>query len=166
MYWFKRKYRQIKRLIDYIPIIWKGFDWDYSYAVQLFKHQLKRMADELESERANTLHAKDNAKRIRTAIKLIDKVYEEEYSMEYLDTIELYYGKETTEFVETDEVSKLSGEKYFTIKTTNELAVDEQHQKEISEVRYQLMQLSKEKQKKAHRILWKFIEHNIQRWWD
>ena len=64
MYWFKRKYRQIKRLIDYIPIIWKGFDWDYSYAVQLFKHQLKRMADELESERANTLHAKDNAKRM------------------------------------------------------------------------------------------------------
>ena len=106
MYWFKRKYRQIKRVLDFLPIIWKGFDWDYSYAVQLFKHQLKRMADELESERANTLHAKDKAKRIRTAIKLIDKVYEEEYGTEYLDTIELYYGKETTEFIETDEVEK------------------------------------------------------------
>jgi hypothetical protein len=26
--------------------------------------------------------------------------------------------------------------------------------------------MSGEKQKKAHRILWKYIEHNIQGWWD
>ena len=166
MYWFKRKYRQIKRVLDYLPIIWKGYDFDYRYATELFTHQLGRMADHFESDRAMTLCAGDKAKRIRTAIKLMNKVYEEEYGMEYLDTIELYYGKETHEFIETDEVSKRSGEKYFTVKITNELAVDEQHQKEISEVRHQLFLLSNEKQKKAHGILWKFIEHNIQRWWD
>ena len=25
MYWFKRKWRQIKRVADFLPIIWKGF---------------------------------------------------------------------------------------------------------------------------------------------
>jgi hypothetical protein len=38
MYWFKRKYRQIKRVLDFLPIIWKGFDWDYSYAVQHYRY--------------------------------------------------------------------------------------------------------------------------------
>ena len=50
MYLFKRKWRQIKRVIDFLPIIWKGYDWDYRYAVELFQHQLKRTADQIEKK--------------------------------------------------------------------------------------------------------------------
>ena len=47
-YLFRRKYSQIKRVLDFLPLIWKGYDWDYHYAVELFQHQLKRMANFLE----------------------------------------------------------------------------------------------------------------------
>ena len=166
MYWFKRKYRQIKRVIDFFPLIWNGFDFDYRYALELFKKQLERQAKFMESDRAMTLNAKTNAQKIRTAIRLMDKVYDEEYGMEYMDTIEKLYGKTWMDFVNLEEVSKHTGEELYELKLRNENAVDEQHQKEIDEVRKQMMLHSIDKQKRAHKLLWDFIEHNIQSWWD
>ena len=165
MYWFKRKYRQIQRVIDFLPIIWKGFDFDYIYSIELFKKQLERQAKHLESERARTLSAPINAQKIRTAIRLMDKVYDEEYDMEYVGDIELLYGKSKHEFVELDEKDK-NGNPYYTMKIRNELAVDEEHQKEINEVRHQMFLRSRDKQKRAHKLLWSYIEHNILNWWD
>ncbi len=73
-YFFKRKYRQIERVIDFLPIIWKGFDFDYRYSLELFQKQLERQAKFFESGKAYTSDAKNTASRIRTAIELIDKI--------------------------------------------------------------------------------------------
>ena len=165
MYWFKRKYRQIQRVIDFLPIIWKGFDFDYRYSIEVFRKQLERQAKFLELDSAITLEAKNNASRIRTAVKLMDKVYDEEYGMEYMDTIEKLYGKSLYEFVELDEKDK-KGDPYYRLEVTNENVLNEKHQEEIDEVRREMMKVSFEKQKRAHKLLWDFIEHNIQKWWD
>ena len=166
MYWFKRKYRQIKRVIDFLPIIWRGFDFDYRYSIEVFRKQLERQAKFLESDSAITLEAKNNASRIRTAIRLMDKVYDEEYGTEYIDDIEFLYGKTHYDFIEVAEKSKHTVEPLYELKLRNESAVDEKHQEEIDEVRNQMMIRSHEKQKRAHKLLWDFIEHNIQKWWD
>ena len=166
MYWVKRKIQQIKRVIDFFPLIWNGFDFDYRYSIDLFKHQLNRTADYLESDKSYSVSAKNEAKKIRTAIRLMDKVYDDEYGMEYMDTIEKLYGKTHYDFVNLGEVSKRTGEEMSELKVWNENAVDEQHQKEINEVRKQMMLHSIDKQKRAHKLLWDFIEHNILKWWD
>lgn len=72
-YFFRRKYEQIKRVIDFLPMIWGGFDFDYRYAIELFEHQLERTADFMESDRAKTIDADKRAKRIRTAVELLRK---------------------------------------------------------------------------------------------
>jgi len=164
MYWIRRKYKQIKRVISYLPVIWRGYDWDYMYALDVFKHQLGRLADDMEHENANGLTAHERAKSIRTTIKLMDKVYNEDYACEYQDQIKKLYGKTSFDYIESE--SEINGSKLYTMKLTNERAVDEDHQKEIDEVKHQMYLLSKDKQEKAHRILWQYIEHNIQRWWD
>lgn len=121
MYWVKRKIRQIKRVIDFLPLIWNGFDFDYRYATDLFRKQLERIADFLESDKAYTLSAKTNAQKIRTALRLMDIVYEERYMDEFFDSN----------------------------------SKDREEYKRVIE-----------KQKRAHKLLWDFIEHNIQYWWD
>ena len=166
MYWLKRKIRQIKKTIDFLPLIWNSYDFDYSYALDLFKKQLEYIAKDLESDRAMTVSAKINAQKIRTALRLMDKVYNEEYSSEYMSTIDKLYGTTHYDFVETGEISKRTGEEVYQLKLWNEGARDEQHQKEIDEIRTQMMYESREKQNRAHKLLWYFIEHNIQRWWD
>ena len=61
MYWFRRKYEQIQRVIDFLPIIWKGFDFDYHYSLELFKKQLERQAKFLESDKPYSSDAKHQA---------------------------------------------------------------------------------------------------------
>ena len=78
--WF---FRRLKRVWDFLPIIWKGYDFDYAHAINLFKYQLERTADFMESDKAMTVDADIRAKRIRTAIELLQKVYDEDYGCEY-----------------------------------------------------------------------------------
>jgi hypothetical protein len=162
MYWFKRKYRQIQRVIDFLPIIWKGFDFDYIYSIELFKKQLERQAKFMESsDKAHLENAKLNAAKIRTALRLMDKVYnDEEYGAEYQDKLKELYGEGVLDwwFEDTgrgDDTSFLNWEYE---KWDNS--------EEIKEVHKKLFLESKEKQKRAHKLLWAFIEHNIQKWWD
>ena len=165
MWKIKRLIYRVKRLIEFIPIIWKGYDFDYYSSIELFKYQLKRTAEYLESDKAKTLEAKTNAAKIWTAVELIEKVYDEEYGTEYIDIIEKLYGKSKHEFIELDEKDE-NGDPYYTMKISNEFAVDETHQKVIDEVRHQMFLEGRDKQKRAHKILWSYIEHNILKWWD
>ena len=122
VYWIKRKYRQIQRVIDFLPIIWSGNDWDYLYSLDIFQKQLERTATYLESDKAVTQNAKIHAQKIRTALRLMDIVYDDTYITEFLDSGD---SENADEFVRV-----------------------------------------MKKQKRAHKLLWDFIEHNIQRWWD
>ena len=122
MWWFKRKIRQIQRVIDFLPMIWRGNDWDYLYSLDLFQKQLERTATYLESDKAVTQNAKIQAQKIRTALRLMDIVYDDTYITEFLD------GGDSENADEFVKVLK--------------------------------------KQKRAHKLLWDFIEHNIQKWWD
>ncbi len=160
MYWFKRKYRQVKRVLDFLPIIWRGFDWDYMYAIDLFKYQLERTADFMESDKAMTADANIRGKRIRTAIELLDKVYDEEYGCEYQDKLKELYGENVLEWSFQD-TGEGDGSSYVTFKFE-----DWDNAEEIAEVKHKLYKESQAKQKQADELVWKFISHNIRGWWD
>lgn len=158
MYWFKRKYRQIQRVIDFLPLIWKGYDFDYQYSIDLFKKQLERTANYLDSTRSYSMDAKNRASRIRTAIRLMDKVYEDDYSHEYIDKLEKLYGKDVLDW-NTISVGQERYELKYQYEKWDNAA-------EITEMSRKLMLESRDKQKRAHKLLWRYIEHNIQHWWD
>ena len=161
----KRFFRRVKRVMDFIPMIWKGYDFDYRYAIELFQHQLKRTADHLESDRAMTMDAKIRAKRIRTAVELLQKVYDEEYGCEYQDKLKEIYGEKVLdwEFVELDEKSDYDGELLYELKWEYEKW---DNAEEVKETKQKLYKESQEKQKRAEELVWKFISHNIRGWWD
>ena len=156
----KRFFRRLKRVIDFLPIIWKGEDWDYRYAVDLFSYQLGRTADFLEGDRAFTVSADQNAKRIRTAIELLNKVYEEEYGCEYQDKMKELYGPDVLEwwFEDTGEGDGSSYIRFAYEKLDNA--------DEIEEMKGNLFKESQAKQERAHKLVWAYIAHNIRNWWD
>jgi hypothetical protein len=155
MYWFKRKKEQVGRVIDFLPLIWNSYDFDYSYSIALFKKQLERQAKFMESEKSSLVRAKDNAKRIRTAIALIENVYDEKYIEEAYEYMEKLYGKRD-----------LIEDKEGYIDFVSEKAVNEEHQKDINRIYYEVVNLAIDRTKRAEDILWRFIAHNIRRWWD
>jgi len=83
IYWPLRKWRQIKNVIGWIPVVWKQFDFDYRYSLDVFKHQLSKQAKFMESDRALGMNSKTDAEKIRMVIRLMDKVYDEDYACEY-----------------------------------------------------------------------------------
>jgi hypothetical protein len=156
-YFFKRKYQQVERVIDFLPIIWNGFDFDYSYSIELFKKQLERQAKLFESGKSYSARAKQDASRIRTAIRLMDKVYNGDYELEWVDKLKEEYGSDILDF-KFEDTGEGNGTSYLKYKY-EDLNMRSKMKKE-------LIKESREKQKRAHKLLWDFIEHNIQYWWD
>jgi len=161
----KQFIRRVKRIRDFLPIIWKGYDFDYRYSINLFQYQLKRTADFMESDLAMTMDADIRAKRIRTAVELLQKVYDEEYGCEYQDKLKEIYGEKVLdwEFIELDVKSDYDGEPLYELKWEYEKW---DNAKEVEETKQKLYEESKAKQKRAEELVWKFISHNIRGWWD
>lgn len=159
MWWIRRKIWQIKNLIKWFSIIWNQYDWDYMYAIAVFKFQLSKIANELDSQKARTVSAEYNAQRIRTVIKLMDKVYNEEYGTEYLDKLDNMFGEGTTDFKFVPSEKEGCSELLWGYE-------GKPNEKEIEDMRTILFKESQEKQKRAHKLLWKIIEKDIQRWWN
>ena len=163
--YIKQFIRRLKRTIDFLPMIWKGYDFDYRYAIELFQYQLKRTADFMESDRAMTMDANIRASRIRTAVELLEKVYNDEYSSEWQDKLKNLYGENVIdwEFIELDVKSNYDGQPLYEIKWEYEKW---DNSEEVENVKQQLFKESKEKQQKAEKLVWEFISHNIRYWWD
>ena len=161
----KQFIRRVKRTRDFLPMIWKGYDFDYRYAIELFQYQLERTADFMESDRTVTMDADKRARRIRTAIELLEKVYNEEYSCEYQEKLKKLYGENVLdwEFIELDVKSNYNGEPLYELKWEYEKW---NNYEEVEKMKDKLFKESKEKQQRAEELVWKFISHNIRGWWD
>ncbi len=116
--------------------------------------------DKTNTDRANTLEATQNASRIRTAIRLMDKVYDEEYSTEWPDIIAKKYGDDALDW-DWEETSQGSGLSYHRWKFETW-----DNAEEIRQVKLDLISKGEAKQKKAEQLVWKFIGHNIRYWWS
>ena len=160
MFVIKRFFRRVKRVIDFLPMIWKGYDFDYRYSIDLFQYQLKRTADFMESDRAMTVDADIRARRIRTAVELLQKVYDEEYGCEYQDKLKQIYGDNVLDWWFED-AGREDGSSYMRFEYEKW-----DNAEEVKETKQKLYKESQEKQKRAEELVWKFISHNIRGWWD
>ena len=152
-----RIFRKLKRLIAFIPVIWKSEDYDYRYALDIFKFQLLRLADYIESQ-DRYVGNKNDVARIRTVCRLMDKVYDEEYATQYQDILEAMYGDEVLNFNFEENEKGTYNMTYEYEKWENA--------EEIDQIKGELFQMSQEKQERAHRLLWQLIEKDIRKWWD
>jgi len=167
----------IKSLIYWFPIIWKDRNWDRHYIYEVIKHKLKAQA-KLTQEKNFHTHSRQNAKRMRICVKLIQLCQDETYAREYMDYHKnrvwftpcndgtgssLYNSEEVWE--KYDEYFKkypliykrvMKGDGPFTLNGRDE-----------SEMKRTIaMNIGHINQDRARKLLFKIIEENIQGWWD
>lgn len=135
LYEIKHFFGRIRNIIKWLPVIWKTYDWDYCYSIDVFKFHLKQIQKSLEDD-ASHEGDKHHASRIKTIIELMDRVYEEYYLFEVLNEYEYQYGK-----IEVDALS------------SNWIIFSEYCDR------------ARQRQRRAHKLLWELVEHNIQGWW-
>ena len=167
----------IQNLIYWLPIIWKDRNWDGHYIFEVLKHKLKAQAKHIGDNDRHT-RAQQDAKRMRLCVKLIQKVQDEDYAMEYMD-----YHKDRVWFTpcEDREGSSLYNSEevwekyddYFkkyplvykqVVKGAGPFTLNGRDESDMK--RIIAMNISHLNQQRAQDLLFKIINENINRWWD
>jgi hypothetical protein len=176
-YFHKDLYRGIKNLITWLPVVWKDRDWDSYYIFKILEHKLKLQSKGI-SRRDIHLNAKRDSEIMMTCVRLMERLREEYYRMEYTDYHESKYWfeeikdkpgysswKSKIESEKFDDYFKnypliykkvLNGEGVFNIEDKNEY----ERKQKIA------MNIGIYNHERAHKLLFKLLEENIQKWWD
>ena len=145
---------RIKKLLKWIPILWHQNDEHYLFSVTVFKEQLINLAN-----RCERLDYDYHYHRIETIVKLIDKVYNFEYLNAHKDDIKQQYGDYQLIFEITPD-----GKFYLLPAWDDKLNYTNEEKIMLRKIYTSKFNQSKRKHERAHKLLWKLIEHNIQKW--
>jgi len=84
MWRIRRFIRRTRNLFRWLPIIWKDEQWDYHFIFEILKYKLTIMSEYIRKNNNHT-SSKYDADRMMLAVRLIDKVQNEEYIDELID---------------------------------------------------------------------------------
>ena len=191
LYWTKIGYKvrgfftSVGNLIKWFPVIWKDRDWDDHYIFEVFKFKLEKQAKYIKEKGFHTNSDLD-AKRMMLCVKLMEKVQEDFYTMEYMDYEEKdFFFVPTGEGIEDGEggyymetrlkkenlndffkkyplVYKkiITNKKYHIFKMDNEDLTSYEVKSRIA------LNIGRYNHERARKLLFKILSENIERWWN
>jgi len=176
-YYHKYFKEGVKNLWYWFPVIWKDRNWDGHYIFEILQHKLEAQANYIGRRDFHT-RAQLDAKRMRLCIKLIKKVQEEDYTMEYMD-----YAKDRVWFTDVEDRPGSSlynseevwekYDEYFAkyplvykkvMKGDGVFTLDGRNESDIKRVI--AMNIAHLNHDRARKLLFKIMEENIEGWWD
>lgn len=191
LYWTKIGYKvkgfftSVGNLIKWFPVIWKDRDWDDHYIFEVFKFKLEKQAKYIKEKGFHTNSDLD-AKRMMLCVKLMKKVQEDFYTMEYMDYEEKdFFFVPTGEGIEDGEggyymetrlkkenlndffkkyplVYKkiITNKKYHIFKMDNDDLTSYEVKSRIA------LNIGRYNHERARKLLFKILSENIERWWN
>jgi len=191
IYWSKIGYKvkgfftSVGNLIKWFPVIWKDRDWDDHYIFEVFKFKLEKQAKYIKEKGFHTNSDLD-AKRMMLCVKLMEKVQEEFYVMEYMD-----YEDKDFFFVPTgDDIEDVLGGYYMETLLKKENLNDFfkkyplVYKKIVTDKKYHIFKIDNEdltsyevksrialnigryNHERARKLLFKILSENIESWWN
>lgn len=83
--------KRIKRIIEWIPVLWKTEDWDHGFMTQIWSYSLKRLRDSMIN--GHSVMSETRLKNINTAIFLLKRIgRDHEYTDLDIDLLIRKYG--------------------------------------------------------------------------
>ena len=165
----------IKNIIYWFPIIWKDRNWDHHYIFEVLKHKLKAQSKYIGDRNRHT-RAKYDAQRMNLCVNLIQKLEDDYYGLEYMD-----YAENRHWFEDCDDKPGYSTweseniwEKYddyfkkYPLLYKRVINGEGVFGLEGREGDKQLiaMNIAHLNNDRAHKLLFKIMESNINSWWD
>jgi hypothetical protein len=164
----------VKNVWYWLPIIWKDRNFDSSYIFDILSHKLKAQSAYI-GDRGIHVNAKRDAEVMMTCTRLIEKVQDEFYGMEYAD-----YHEDKHWFTPTEKegYSQLNSEtlnenfdtyfkKYPLIykRVMNGEGVFNRDGRE-DDKKIIAMNIAHINHDRARKLLFKIMEQNIESWWN
>jgi hypothetical protein len=162
-WFFIRLNASIKNVIRWLPVIWRDKDWDESFIYKILQFKLKNQAEYIATRDWHT-RAKRDAEKMMTCVRLIDKINEQYYGMEYFEyyDYDMNFGVgESMDFKATkDELDTYYAKYPLTFKKIVAQYGDARDRSSTA------LLMGDDRQEKAKKLLFKILEQNIECWWD
>ena len=184
--WYWKVYRWIKwdlkhfprdvkkgfiNLYKWFPIVWKDRDWDNHFIFEALKFKLKNTANYFE-EKQRFVGWEDEVKYIRICEKLITRIQDDYYQMEYTDYVNMEFDlipiSNTDRFEYKSTVTENNLNKYFALypKTKKKTLSSDKYKAYVSTDTGLALAMGIERHLKARKLLFKIMEEKIEGWWD
>jgi hypothetical protein len=154
-----------KNLWKWFPIIWKDRDWDNHFIFEALKFKLKNTANYL-VKYDRYVGVEDDVRYIRICEKLIQRIQDDYYQMEYQDYIvqEMYTVDGSLEF-KTIKDNSLTFIKQHP-NTYKKVVANPKYKSYIQNNNGTCLAIGIERHLKARKLLFKILEEKIEGWWD
>ena len=168
---------RLYNLYRWFPIIWKDRDYDDWYIFTILQTKLKHQAEYIGTRDIHT-RAQYDAQRMRTCVRLIEKVKEESYGDEYMEYHTLNFGSTPvagTDLYELDlTYTSENFNEYFLAYPLDYKRVlngagwlDINDCKDDSDRKSKIaMNMSHIRGQRAKKILFHLLDRHIEGWWD
>ena len=165
----------VKNIIYWFPIIWKDRNWDSHYIFEIMKHKLSAQANYIGTSDRHT-RAQQDARRMKLCVKLMQKIQDEDYTMEYMD-----YHKDRVWFTDCEDrpdSSLMNSEQiwekfddyfkkypliYKRVMNGDGVFNLEGREDDKHVIAMNIAHLNHDR---ARKLLFKIMEENIEGWWD
>ena len=151
----------VRRVIDFIPILWHDRDWDHSYLYTLLQFKIKRMR--IYHEKYSHIANSDKIiKQMRLAELLIQRIKEDDYHKVLRENFDKKYGEEIVILKKDVEGISDAHEVHFTRNKCTTLELIEQEKEDSMK----LLHLQMESKARDIKYLFAHLAKRIERWWD
>ena len=184
-YRVKNFFTSIGNLIKWFPVIWKDRDWDDHYIFEVFKFKLKKQAKYIKDKGFHT-NSNIDSEKMMLCVKLMEKIQEEFYPMEYMDYEEKdFFFVPTGHDIEDDEGGYYM-ETNLKCENLNEYFKKYPlvYRKVVTDKKYQIfkidcddlssyevksriaLNIGRYNHERAKKLLFKTLSENIESWWN
>jgi hypothetical protein len=181
-YYFRNFKIGLKNLWYWFPVIWKDRNWDDSFIFNIMTHKLKAQSKYIGDRDFHT-RAKRDSEIMMICVRLIEKVKEEFYHMEYMDyhktkhwfedvpNKEGYSSWESRQLSENfDDYFKkypLAYKKVLADKKLQIFGIELRDNETAADTKQRIaMNIGYYNHRRARKLLFKIMEENIEKWWD
>lgn len=161
----KQFYYNVRRLIEYTPLIWFHRHWDHAY---IFKIQIKLYKNLYKACYISGSHVVNptEAKRLKTVIGLLERLSEENYTEEHRKWFEAKYGPTEYRF---DLVPGSENKPLGPYSHMVDVRAESMTEKELKRYRAEqkrMYAIQDLQQKQDLKLLGDLIAKHCRKWWD
>ena len=150
--------QNVKKLLQWIPVIWKDQDWDQTFFYEILQFKLKRMAHY--HRKYSYSSNKDNVtKQIEICVMLLNRIVRDDYLSNALTQHEAKWGK--AEILH----EKIKDTEYYNI-DIKVPGLDKKNEKIETKKRRQCYRHSDYLKEQDINMLFEKLNKHIECWWD
>ncbi len=172
MWRIREFFSRIKNVLRWLPVIWRDRDWDDYFIWEILKFKLKNQAKHI-GDRDRHTRAKHDAKVMNLCVRLIDKIEEEFYQMEYMDYADNLFSSRPSEThpgyfeLDIEERSERYDEYFKKYPRIYKKVVEAEWMPFNRDSKAGIaMNIAHINEKRVQTLLFKILDQNIRAWWD